>query len=93
MTFVCLADIHEGNLKAILTLFFNVSRYKQSLKQNHQQQPQLQQSGTPSGGGYSSDTSTDRRSRVIRFVSNSNPNHQHQATSSLVSPSAAMISR
>lgn len=27
-------DIHEGNLKSILTLFFNVSRYKQALKQS-----------------------------------------------------------
>ncbi|XP_075676638.1 sickie isoform X4 [Dermatophagoides pteronyssinus] len=29
-------DIHEGNLKSILTLFFNISRYKQSLKKQQQ---------------------------------------------------------
>ncbi|KAH9402673.1 Neuron navigator [Tyrophagus putrescentiae] len=27
-------DVHEGNLKSILTLFFNVSRYKQALRQS-----------------------------------------------------------
>lgn len=38
----CFADIHEGNLKSILTLFFNISRYKQVLKG----------SGTPSPGSH-----------------------------------------
>ena len=31
--FIIILDIYEGNLKSILTLFFNVSRYKQSIKQ------------------------------------------------------------
>lgn len=35
--FFILTDIHEGNLKSILTLFFNVSRYKQALKQSSAQ--------------------------------------------------------
>lgn len=32
-SFSLCVDIHEGNLKSILTLFFNISRYKQTLKQ------------------------------------------------------------
>ena len=43
-----LLDIHEGNLKSILTLFFNISRYKQSLKK-HQQQQYSSGTGTSPG--------------------------------------------
>ena len=34
-------DVHEGNLKAILGLFFQLSRYKQQQKQLQMQQQQV----------------------------------------------------
>ena len=36
-------DVHEGNLKAILGLFFQLSRYKQQQKQLQMQQQQVSQ--------------------------------------------------
>lgn len=41
MTFVyCLTEIRNGNLKAILGLFFSLSRYKQQQQQPQKQPPQ-----------------------------------------------------
>jgi hypothetical protein len=37
---VTASDIHQGNLKSILTVFFALSRYKQQQKLQHQQQQQ-----------------------------------------------------
>ena len=39
-------DVHEGNLKAILGLFFQLSRYKQQQKQLQMQQQQVSQMST-----------------------------------------------
>jgi hypothetical protein len=40
---VTASEIHQGNLKSILTVFFALSRYKQQQKLQHQQQQQQQQ--------------------------------------------------
>ncbi|XP_032794996.2 neuron navigator 2 isoform X2 [Daphnia magna] len=40
---VTASDIHQGNLKSILTVFFALSRYKQQQKLQHQQQQQQQE--------------------------------------------------
>jgi len=37
---VTASEIHQGNLKSILTVFFALSRYKQQQKLQHQQQQQ-----------------------------------------------------
>ena len=38
---VTAADIHQGNLKSVLTVFFALSRYKQQQKQQQQQQQEM----------------------------------------------------
>ncbi|XP_044727991.1 protein sickie isoform X3 [Chrysoperla carnea] len=62
---ICATDLQEGRLKAVLALFFALSRHKQATKhqraaavahqqfqqQQQQQQHQLQQQQTASGGG------------------------------------------
>ena len=43
MKWLSVADIRDGNLKAILGLFFSLSRYKQQQKTQQQQQQQHKQ--------------------------------------------------
>ena len=43
MKWLSIADIRDGNLKAILGLFFSLSRYKQQQKTQQQQQQQHKQ--------------------------------------------------
>ena len=43
----CLTEIRNGNLKAILGLFFSLSRYKQQQQQPQKQQPQHHPSQQP----------------------------------------------
>ncbi|KAJ6218707.1 hypothetical protein RDWZM_004519 [Blomia tropicalis] len=72
-------DIYEGNLKSILTLFFNVSRYKQSLKS--------------STGKASNDTSGYSSDSGIALIRPNHSESSHGIILNSATPSANMISR